>query len=467
MRQWSSYTRPMRLRAVLSLALLAAACVHVAPRPIAPAATAHQMESRSLADPALQQFVASHSDRQVPITRWDIDTLTLAAFYYHPEIDVARARAAVARAAIATAAERPNPSLTATVELKEADQGTSPWITTFGFDLPIETAGKRGLRVQQARELARSAELSIAQTAWQLRSAIRAEIVALASAGDAAAILRRQQAAQRDLLEALQRRLELGESSNVEVTTSRIAARQTDLLLRDRETQMAQARARLAGAVGVPGSTIGDVALEPAAVPSDAVSADLSERALTGRPDILAALADYAAAEADLRMQLARQYPDLHVAPGFGWDQGARRWSLGLTAEIPLLNQHRGPIGEAEARRSLSEAQFLALQNRILAALGEASVGYREAARKVSEAAGFVALQQRQFEAAQRSFNAGETDRVALRTAELELRSAELAHAEAIAQAQDAAGALENALEQPLTPHAMPQVPLSNPRAMQ
>ena len=459
------YTRAVfRFTALLASSILATACIHVGPQPLIPDETARELESHSLADPGLQQFIAAHSDQKLPIARWDLDALTLAAFYFHPEIDVARARAAVARAAIVTAAERPNPTVSATVEHKDSDAGTSPWITTFGFDLPVEIGGKRRWREQHARDVARSAELSIAQTAWQVRSAIRAELVALRSAGEAAAILRRQQQSQRDLLEALQRRLELGESSRVEVSSSRVSAAQTDLLLRDREAQLRQTQIRLAAAVGVPGRAVTDVAFDLTQFPQLYRQNELRERALLARPDILAALADYAAAESDLRVELARQYPDLHVAPGFGWDQGAKRWSLGLSAEVPLLNRHRGAIGEAEARRALSEAQFVALQNRVIGAVEEGSARYRDATQKLQAAAGVVSLQQQQLDAAQRMFNAGETDRVALRLAEVELHTAELAQADAIAQAQEAAGALEDALEQPLTSR-MPQVPLASPRS--
>jgi outer membrane protein, heavy metal efflux system len=450
-----AYTRAVQRRLFpLAAVLFAGACIHIAPRPIDPAATARALEGRSLTDAGVQSFVAAHSRAKAPIAEWDLDTLTLAAFYFHPDLDIARAQAAVARAAIVTAGERPNPTISVPIEHKAE---AHPWITVIDVDVPIETANKRGLRVREAGDAARAAELAIAQQAWQVRSSIRAQLAALSAADAAIAALDRQAGVQQDLVEALQKRFELGESSQIELSQARISARQTEMLRLDRIAQRARARARLAASIGIPESGLGNATF--AFVAALTSPADVRERALIARPDVLIALADYAAAESSLRLELARQYPDIHIAPGLGWDQGARRWDLGFSATLPIFSRNRGAIGEAVARRSLSETRFIALQSKVIAAVDEASAAYREAMHKVDESTALMDLQTRQTESARRSFEAGESDRVALRTAELELAAVTLAHAEAVAQAQAALGALEDAVEQPLDGSQLPAVP--------
>jgi cobalt-zinc-cadmium efflux system outer membrane protein len=440
-------------RNLIALAALAVtACIHVDPRPIDPVVTGRGLESRTLADPDMQAFVAAHSTAKLPITRWDIDTLTLAAFYFHPALDVARAQAAVARAAIETAGERPNPTLNVPIE---NHGGPQPWVIVPNLDFTIELGNKRALRTQQATNAARVAEIGIAQEAWQIRSAIRAQLATLDAAQLALEALERERIVQQDLIEALQKRVEVGEGSRLELTTARISARQVNLLRRDRTAQVVQARARLAASLGIPVEGLGNAELRFDRQLPD-MPADLREKALRARPDVLMSLADYAATESALRLELARQYPDLHIAPGFGWDAGVRRWDLGLSSMLPILSHNRGPIDEAVARRSLSEANFLALQARVIGGLDEASAMYREALQKVSDAAAAFDLQKEQVDTAQKLFNAGESDRVALRTAELELESARLAHADAIAQAEAALGALEDAVEQPLSGAGVP-----------
>lgn len=415
------------MRRVALAALLAASCVHVAPHPIAPAETAASLENRTLD--------ASQT--------WDLQHLTDAALRFHPDLDLARAHAAVMRAAVATASARPMPSVNANVEHK-AEPHTSPWITLFGADVTIETANKRGLRARAATEAARAADFAVADQAWQIRSGVRAQLVAYTAAQRSVEILTRQRALNDEIVDMLEKRLAAGEASSPEVTQSRIAARQTLLLIRDRTTQAAEAHARLATAIGIPERALRDATLVFDLAPGNAASAD-RVAALTQRPDILAALANYAQSEAELRLELAKQYPDLHLAPGFGWDQSFARWALGFTA---AFNQTRGPIAEAEARRKESEAKLVALQARIIGALDEATARYESASAKVREIDSLVALDRQRVDQMQRSFDAGETDRLALRTAQLELESALVARNDALAEAQAAVGALEDAMQQ-------------------
>src|SRR5207247_440972 len=122
-----------------------------------------------------------------------------------------------------------------------------------------------------------------------------------------------------------------------------------------------EARAKLAAAVGIPAGALEHAALclqdlRAPQPPAPSAAEELRRRALRERPDVLAALADYASTEAELRGELAKQYPDLQLGPEFAWDQGQARWSLGVSLTLPLFNRHRGPIAEAETRRAASAA---------------------------------------------------------------------------------------------------------------
>lgn len=54
---------------------------------------------------------AGFSPSSWPLAEWDLNSLTLAAYYFNPKMDVARAKAAAAAASIDTAATKPNPSI--------------------------------------------------------------------------------------------------------------------------------------------------------------------------------------------------------------------------------------------------------------------------------------------------------------------------------------------------------------------
>ena len=128
-----------------ALALMAAGCASFHPKPITPSQTASAFEARRLDNPGLKKFLEANLRREVapwPLSSWDFETLTLVAFYDHPDLDVARAQWGVAEAGIITAGGRPDPGLGAVPQYNaDAAAGASPWILDFTLDIPMEIAG--------------------------------------------------------------------------------------------------------------------------------------------------------------------------------------------------------------------------------------------------------------------------------------------------------------------------------------
>src|SRR5690242_7919833 len=142
--------------------------------PIVPTESASRLESRNLADPGLQAFLeesVGHPVAPWPPKTWDLGTLSLAALYFSPTLDAARARVAEAEAALVTAGARPNPSLSVAPGIP------SPYLLTLDFAIPIETAGKRGHRVASARSLEHAARFDLADSAWKVRSGVRTALL--------------------------------------------------------------------------------------------------------------------------------------------------------------------------------------------------------------------------------------------------------------------------------------------------
>lgn len=82
----------------LALAL-ASGCVHYESKPISAIQTASDWQNRSLADAGLRAFCETNLGQRAerwPPENWDLRRLTLAAFYYHPDLDMAGAKWSVA-----------------------------------------------------------------------------------------------------------------------------------------------------------------------------------------------------------------------------------------------------------------------------------------------------------------------------------------------------------------------------------
>ncbi len=445
---------------IFGIALLAG-CAHFQPQPISPEKTAAQLEARRLDAAGLKKFLEQnlgHKLESWPETNWDFQELTLVAFYFHPSLEVARAQWLVASAGLKTAGARPNPSVTVSPGYDSQIPGNfSPWLVPVSFDLPIETAGKRGKRIAEAEKISESARWNFVSAIWKIRSGVRASLLDFTTAGRRADLLQQQFSTQQQIVKLLQQRLDAGEISRPELTTAQIALNKTQMDFSDAQSKKSDARSHLAEALGLSEAALDGEELNfdfSTPETTTLTSVDARKLALRSRADILAALADYAAAEDDLRLEIAKQYPDLHVGPGYAWNSGNagdNQWSLGLTLELPILDQNQGPIAEAEARRKLAAAKFVELQSQVIGEIDRAVAGWRVAEEQLKTGNELLAAEQRQQKSAQAQLEVGTADQLDSLNAELEFDSASLAQLENEIQSQQALGELEDALQSPLT----------------
>lgn len=439
-----------------AVVMVVAGCVHFTPQPLSPAQVSADFGARSLDNLELEEFLERNLNEECPVwplPSWDLTNLVLAAFFYHPDLDVARATWATVRAGTKTAGERPNPTLSVMPYYDTAHGLPSPWLVTATLDVPIETAGKRGYRLAQAGELSEAARLNLASVAWTVRSRVRQKLLDLYTSGQMETLLKEQQALQTENLRLLEGQYQAGAISAFELTTARIAADGTRLALRDAEGVSADARVQLADAVGVPVAVLEGVRLSFAGLdelPGEIPSAQVRRQALLSRTDVLAALAVYAATQSALQLEIAKQYPDVHLSPGYQFDRGDNQWGLGATVTLPIMNQNKGAIGEAAAKRAESAAMFYALQARVVAEIDRAVAGYRVALQKVADTDALRANLLKQEKAARGMLEAGEISKADLVALRLQLSVSAVARLDALAKSQQALGQLEDAVQTPL-----------------
>jgi cobalt-zinc-cadmium efflux system outer membrane protein len=451
-------------RTVVAASCLAlGACASFTAKPIAPEATARAFEARSLDSPEVQSYVASHSNARAPlaIRSWDLESLTLAAFYYSPELDVARAKDATAQAAVKTAGQRPNPTLQIPFGYTtNAKPGESPYTLGLGLDIPLETAGKRSYRTEHARQLSLAARLEVGNVAWQVRSRLRTQLLKLFVARKQSEILEKQLALRQQVVQMLEMRLDLGAASVPEVSQARTMLARDRLDLVSARQQAREALAGAAAGIGLPASALSQVDIRLDSfetvypeLPEDTARA----QAVLNRADVLIALAGYEASQAALQLEIANQYPDIHIGPGYTYDAGARKFAMSLSGiQLPLSNRNEGPIAEAEARRAEAAARFKAVQARASGETALAAQNYHASLADLRLAQDLMATQERQLGALRKLFQAGETDRLGMAMAEHDLLAGMKAHGDAVAQVARSAGELEDAMQRPLSTVSAP-----------
>lgn len=440
---------------LLAFCCLFAGCATYRARPLSPDDTADEFHARRLDDPKLRAFLEANVPEVAqswPRPSWDLSELTLVAFFYHPDLDVARAQWASATAAIKTAGARPNPTLGVTPGYNfNASGGSSPWFPGITVDLPVETAGKRAIRISRAERLALSTRLNVTTVAWQLRSALRAALTDFTASRRRIVLLQVQADAQRRIADLLQDRQSAGAASATEVSTARIALTRLQVDAADAERQSNDALSHLAAALGLPLASLQveqfSFALE--ANPS-VLDAPIARRlALQRRSDIRSALADYDVSESELEAEIAKQYPDVHLGTGYQWDQGENKWNLAFSVELPVFNRNQGGIAEAEAKRREIAARFRALQARIAAEIDRAIAAQSLAVKQLVRVREVQRALDAQMNRMQARLAAGDIDQLEFQTAKLESAASAVALLDSEVRVTQAAGELEDALQIP------------------
>jgi len=425
------------IRFGLCLALACLACVRYQPRPLDPARHPAEVRRRDLADSALLAGVSRYAGRPEG-GRWTDRQLAVAALRLRADLRRLRAQWRAAGAAVRTAGERPRPGVQAEAERRVGgrDEG-SPWVVAVEGMFALELGGKRGARLQAARAGVALAESRLIAAAWGVATAAR---MAAASLSQASGEMEEAREEVR-LLEQLHG-LERARYAEAALGAAEVARTSTEiqnarLSLAEAERRVLEARAALAAALAVPVDAV--EAVEPvittlAGCPSldSAGVASFVARALARRHEVSLALGGYALAESQLRLQVARQYPDLELGPGFVWDQGVNRWTLALALPALLGSRNRGAIGEAQAAREVAELRVAEMQDSVFADAEAAVQRCRGASLELAATDSVVAAAMRLVERDRTAYQRGETSRLEPARAELQLLRAERARRRAV-----------------------------------
>jgi outer membrane protein, heavy metal efflux system len=449
------WKRLVPLAGILSLAGCAAQRYQAAP--IVASDTASRFESRNLADTGLQSFEEKnlgHPMSPWPPKSWDLQTLSLAALYFNPALDSARARIAGTEAALITAGARPNPSLSIAPGIP------TPYLLTLDFAIPVETAGKRGYRIQVARSLDQATRFDLADSAWTVRSGVRAALLNYILASQTLALFRSEAEVRGDQVNILKQIFFAGEIPRLNVDLARIELSKTQLAINTAEGQVAEAKAALAAAVGIPVAGLREAQFSWPGLdtPPRAESfspEEVQRNAVVNRLDVRRSLAQYAAAEAGLQLEIAKQYPDVNIGPGYTYEELHNFLTVGFSTVVPLFNRNQGPIAEAEAHREEAAAAFLERQAQVVAKSERALAVYTAALKELAEAESLGRLQETQLQITQQAIRAGSDNQLGLDNVEIQSWVLARARLDALAHAQRTLGELEDAVQRPLDPGGM------------
>lgn len=443
-----------------------AGCVHYSPRPLPPEQIAAAFSARRLDDPQLRAAVDTRLPdraRDWPRQGWDRADLLLALLYFNDSIREERATFALAAAGRRTARERPNPTVALLTEYaKEGNQfagqggGAPLWLWGLTPDIPLDVGTKRSARIAVADLTAEQARYDFMEVLWKERSAMRRAVLDVLMTEREVALLERVHTDREAQLEMARRRLDAGAASHGDLDRLVADAVADEQRLHDARRRLSAGRSALAATIGVPAVAVSSLPLkwehldDPGDVDQSLI-ANWRDEALLSRSDVHSAVVGYSVAEESLRLEVAKQYPQVRIGPAYTWDHGVHRLQFNLSLELPVLNQHRGEIAEAEVRREQAGARLEATVATAYEEIDEALRQWRLSLERVADARGPVyEAAQHIFEATQREFDAGNSDRTELVAARVARSLAELQILDAVRTAQESLAIVEDAIRRPL-----------------
>ena len=388
-----------------------------------------------------------------PDLLWTRDTLTTALLSIHPEQHAARAKVAAVRTRLQAELKTKPPELSSTVEhhSQTNDGKNSPWAVGAGLqwelsDASVQTALKAvaDLELQDAR-------LAAGETAWRLYQALGAALLerqlSLGRAQLAATGL--ELALARDKSVAVRERYGVASALEVQLSAQRLQDARRELA--DAQAANTAAQARLATALAVPYDSLSTLRLADLPLTAIPPATQARQLALSNQLAFARERLQYDMAEAELRLQVAKQFPSIKLGPGLLWSQGDSVWQFSFSLPAALLNRNVAAIDTAQAKRTAQGAALLAKQSDIVSEVERLRMNALALSKPLDLARASLKTAQSQVVLTTAQFDAGNVDALAV----IDARSLQLQAERAVFDAQAAllrAGwELELAVQSPLS----------------
>jgi outer membrane protein TolC len=331
-----------------------------------------------------------------------------------------------------------------------------PWLWSVSTDWLLDVGLRRRMRGELADTQLRAARADYAEALWTTRSELRAALLSYLINEQRRAVAIRAVADQERLLALQRQRVAVGEAARGEASLVELELARARSSLADNSRVQATALLQIAQSLGVSVAVVKqqafnwDDVLHIIAV-DDAQLNDLREAALLSRADLERAMFDYQSRELELRQAVRQQYPQLSIGPGYMWDHGIKKATLGVSFSLSIFNRNQGPIAEAEARRTAAGEQALAIQAQVLNEIDSARDAYQLAMQTLAAVLQQSDAAEALLQQANRELSLGATDQTGVISAKVAADAQSLAVLDAVERMQQSLGQLEDALRTPLS----------------
>jgi cobalt-zinc-cadmium efflux system outer membrane protein len=385
---------------------------------------------------------------QTPSPTPSLNGLTFEEIYdlaEHNNLQIAavRRRRAVAEAAVLIARERPNPDFITTYTR------TEPRLNTAVSQV-VELGGKRGRRIDVARNELRLTELDLDAALRTLRHDVRAAYFNIGLARNTLVLGQQAVDQAKDLADIARTRFDAGDIAQFEVLQANLAVDRAtnDLARLDNSERIARATLNqlLNRAPDAPLDLRDSLFVKPVSIST----AELIGRALATNVDLRTAEQQIATEQSRLKLARAQRVPDLTLQPGLeSFDSafpGHPGFNMQVTVPLPIFNRGTAEIKRSSAMLEQLEAERDATRQRVSLDIGRAALNL-ESARKQVEfyESRLLPEAERVRELANEAYRIGQTSLLSVIDATRNAREVRQAYLQALTDYQTALADLEQA----------------------
>lgn len=277
-----------------------------------------------------------------------------AALDHNPAVAAARASYEAARHDRDAQKRLPPMTLTLIQEYSKDADAQKPWLYTEQLDVPLDVGARRAGRITTADIAVDKARYALGAALWTTRQALRQAQSDLDFARATVTLDQQLVATRSAYRDSVDTSVAAGEDIRANADQARLDLSAAQQALRQAEATRDQAEMALARALdATPAAAHAWQGSPPAMSAIDDAQIDaLTAKAPFVRSDVHTAVTDYATTENELRLAIAGQYPDIHLAPGYTWERGVVKLPLNWTLTLPPTDLNRANIQAATARRA-------------------------------------------------------------------------------------------------------------------
>ena len=322
----------------------------------------------------LQFLISRDFDQpELPFKSWGLKELVYAQQFFNPQLKTAKIQWELAQTNEAISILYPPTSIGLKIGQETTNKELTKKIFGGGFSFTLESANKRLIRHELSLNKSQLALTGYQLINWDLRIDLFTKLFDFIENQEFIKLTKTELRLKQSVMNMMRKRLEAGIASQIDLDRKTIDLNKINQELLQLQMNQSVMRNQLASLVGLSTQKFNLIPLDSKKITSildditilylkDKKLLELQEISLTKRLDLRKALSNYAIAEAELKLEVANQYPDYTFSPAYAYEFGTRLWSLGIDSIIKSADRNKSFIKRAEKFRELEASKVNSLQ---------------------------------------------------------------------------------------------------------